>query len=88
MKVSGSHCSKRWRTACLRSSSLPEIGGDAALYFDPRDSRALEMQIERVLTDAALRQQLAEAGIAQAAKFRWDVAAAKTLDVLRHSAAT
>ena len=26
-----------------RSSSLPEIGGDAALYFDPRDSRALEV---------------------------------------------
>jgi glycosyltransferase involved in cell wall biosynthesis len=69
-----------------RSSSLPEIGGDAALYFDPRDSKALETQIERVLTDASLRKQLAEAGIARAAKFRWDVAAAKTLDVLRRSA--
>jgi glycosyltransferase involved in cell wall biosynthesis len=69
-----------------RSSSLPEIGGDAALYFDPRDARALEAQIEHVLTDAALRKQLAEAGVAQAAKFRWDVAAAKTLDVLRRSA--
>ena len=71
-----------------RSSSLPEIGGDAALYFDPRDSRALEVEIERVLNDAALRKQLADAGVARAAQFRWDVAAEKTLAVLRQCAAT
>jgi glycosyltransferase involved in cell wall biosynthesis len=71
-----------------RSSSLPEIGGDAALYFDPRDARTLETEIERVLTDAALRKRLAEAGLARAAQFRWDVAAGKTLDVLRRCAAT
>ena len=69
-----------------RSSSLPEIGGDAALYFDPRDSHALEIEMERVLTDAALRAKLAEAGVARAAKFRWDVAAAQTLAVLRRCA--
>jgi glycosyltransferase involved in cell wall biosynthesis len=68
-----------------RSSSLPEIGGDSALYFDPRDARALETQMERVLTNAALRAQLTNAGLAQAARFRWDVAAEKTLDVLRLS---
>jgi len=45
-----------------RSSSMPEIGGDAALYFDPRDAHALELQIERVTTDAALRQRLAADG--------------------------
>ncbi len=69
-----------------RSSSLPEIGGDAALYFDPRDTRALETQIESVLTDPVLRTKLAEAGVARAAQFRWDVAAEKTLDVLRRCA--
>jgi glycosyltransferase involved in cell wall biosynthesis len=70
-----------------RSSSLPEIGGAAALYFSPRDSRALEAQMERVLTDAALRAQLSAAGVARAAQFRWDAAAEKTLAVLRRSAA-
>jgi glycosyltransferase involved in cell wall biosynthesis len=70
-----------------RSSSLPEIGGDAALYFAPRDSCALESQMERVLTDAALRMQLSAAGVARAAQFRWDVAAEQTLAVLRRSAA-
>jgi glycosyltransferase involved in cell wall biosynthesis len=69
-----------------RSSSLSEIGGDAALYFDPRDARELEAQMERALSDAALRAQLTDAGIARAAQFRWDVAAEKTLEVLRRSA--
>ncbi|HXH39541.1 MAG TPA: glycosyltransferase family 1 protein, partial [Thermoanaerobaculia bacterium] len=71
-----------------RSSSLPEIGGDAAIYFDPRDAKALETEMERVLTDATLRAKLTEAGLARAAQFRWDVAAEKTLDVLRRCAAT
>ena len=69
-----------------RSSSLPEIGGDAALYFSPRDSRELEAQMERVLTDASLRAQLSAAGVERAAQFRWDVAAEQTLAVLRRSA--
>ncbi|HKO58291.1 MAG TPA: glycosyltransferase family 1 protein [Thermoanaerobaculia bacterium] len=68
-----------------RSSSLPEIGGDAALYFAPTSSSELEAQLERVLTDAALREELARKGREQAAKFRWDAAAEQTLDVLRRA---
>jgi glycosyltransferase involved in cell wall biosynthesis len=69
-----------------RSSSLPEIGGDAALYFSPASSSELEAQLERVLTDAALREELARKGREQAAKFRWDVCAEETLAVLRRAA--
>jgi glycosyltransferase involved in cell wall biosynthesis len=69
-----------------RSSSLPEIGGDAALYFSPRKADELEVQMESALTDAALRAQLSVAGIARAAQFRWDVAAEQTLAVLRRAA--
>ena len=66
-----------------RSSSLPEIGGDAALYFDPRDARELEALMERALNDAALRADLAARGRARAAEFSWERAASATLDVLR-----
>ena len=66
-----------------RSSSLPEIGGDAALYFDPRDARELETLMERALADRALRDDLAARGRARAAEFRWDRAAEQTLHVLR-----
>jgi glycosyltransferase involved in cell wall biosynthesis len=69
-----------------RSSSLPEIGGDAALYFDPLNVAELEALLRRVTSDAALRATLAERGRAQSAKFRWDIAAQKTLDVLRRAA--
>ena len=66
-----------------RSSSLPEIGGDAALYFDPHDARSLEALMERALTDRALRDDLAARGRARAAEFGWDRAVEQTLAVLR-----
>ncbi|HUR80091.1 MAG TPA: glycosyltransferase family 1 protein [Thermoanaerobaculia bacterium] len=69
-----------------RSSSLPEIGGDAALYFEPTDADALTAQLRRVLHDPALRAELAKRGRAQAARFLWSDAAEKTFAVLRRAA--
>jgi glycosyltransferase involved in cell wall biosynthesis len=69
-----------------RSSSLPEIGGDAALYFEPRDVDGLTAQLTRVLGDATLRAELARRGRERAAAFRWDRAAAETLAVFRRVA--
>ena len=68
-----------------RSSSLPEVAGDAALYFDPDDPRELEQQIERVLGEPDLRRDLIARGRQRAARFRWDVAAERTLEVLRRA---
>ncbi len=68
-----------------RSSSLPEIGGDAALYFDPKDSRELERLIEQLHTDPRLREEMIARGRARAAEFRWKDAAEKTLEVLRRA---
>jgi glycosyltransferase involved in cell wall biosynthesis len=73
-------------TIAARSSSLPEIGGDAALYFDPTNAQELMRQIERITTDATLRAQLAQRGRERAARFRWDEAARQTLEVLRRAA--
>ncbi|HEX2122356.1 MAG TPA: glycosyltransferase family 1 protein [Thermoanaerobaculia bacterium] len=69
-----------------RSSSLPEIGADAALYFEPRDVDGLEAQLRRVLSDAALREELAARGRTRAAEFSWERAGAQTLEVLRRAA--
>ncbi|MGZ4778131.1 MAG: glycosyltransferase family 4 protein, partial [Thermoanaerobaculia bacterium] len=41
-----------------RTSSLPEIGGDAALYFEPNDSRELAHQLGRVLHHPELRSTM------------------------------
>jgi len=73
-------------TIAARSSSLPEIGGDATLFFPPGDASALEAQLRRILGDAALREDLVRRGRARASEFRWETAAQRTLDVLRHVA--
>ena len=64
---------------CSNTSSLPEVGGGAALYFDPADVKGLRLALERALADDALRERLAEAGREQAAKFSWEATAEKTL---------
>jgi glycosyltransferase involved in cell wall biosynthesis len=66
-----------------RSSSLPEVGGDAALYFDPRNADELAAQLRRVLRDETLRRDLVQRGRRRIAQFRWDRAAEETLKVLR-----
>ena len=69
-----------------RSSSLPEIAGDAALYFEPHDARELERLIERVISDRGLREDMIARGRERAARFRWSDAAARTLEVLHRVA--
>jgi glycosyltransferase involved in cell wall biosynthesis len=63
------------------TSSLPEVGGQAALYFDPYDVEAMAATIRKVWSDADLRVALRERGLAQAARFSWDRAARETLAV-------
>jgi glycosyltransferase involved in cell wall biosynthesis len=57
------------------ASSLPEVGGDAVLYFDPRDVDAMVETIRRALSDESLRWDLRARGFAQAKKFSWEKAA-------------
>lgn len=53
------------------TSSLPEAGGDVALYFDPRDADELSGQLAAVLDDPDLRRRARTAGPAHAARFSW-----------------
>jgi glycosyltransferase involved in cell wall biosynthesis len=68
------------------SSSLPEVGEDAALYFEPKDVDGLAKAIEQLTNDESLRAELVSRGHAQVARFRWSDAAVKTLTVLRRAA--
>ena len=64
------------------ASSLPEVGGDAVLYFDPRNVDAIAETIRRALSDESLQNDLRARGIAQAKKFSWDQAARELLQYL------
>ena len=53
------------------SSSLPEVGGDAAVQVDPHDAIELADAMYRVLTSAGLREELRARGLEWAAGFSW-----------------
>lgn len=63
------------------ATSLPEIGGEGARYFDPTHVDALAELLYNVLHDEALRRQMSEAGRRRAALFSWQATALKTLNV-------
>ena len=69
-----------------RSSSLPEIGGQAALFFEPGNVHDLIEKISLILSDHDLRRDLIEKGRAQAGRFRWQDTAEKTLSIFRSAA--
>ena len=64
--------------ACADATSLPEVAGDAALLFDPRDERAIRAAVACLLGDPSLRESLAQRGREQAARFSWSAAAEGT----------
>jgi glycosyltransferase involved in cell wall biosynthesis len=69
--------------AVSESGALPEIGGEAAVYFDPEDASGMAQRIIDVLTDAELRRCLRARGRARAGNFRWERTAARTLEFYR-----
>jgi alpha-1,3-rhamnosyl/mannosyltransferase len=65
--------------ACSGTSSLPEVGGAAAVYFDPRDPGS----IRQAVADALAAPPDPERSIRQAARFSWSATAAATLEIYR-----
>jgi len=68
---------------CSRASSLPEVVGDAALLFDPKDQEAVTEALARVLADGGLRTEMQRKGLNQARRFGWQQTAQETLAAYR-----
>jgi glycosyltransferase involved in cell wall biosynthesis len=64
------------------AGSLPEVVGDAGLYFDPDDPAGLDWALRRILTDPSLRAELAARGPMHASRFSWERTARLTLDAI------
>ncbi|MGI8689048.1 MAG: glycosyltransferase family 4 protein [Thermomicrobiales bacterium] len=69
-----------------RLTSLPEVAGDAALFFDPDDRAALVAALCRLRDDDALRRTLIARGHERARLFTWQQTAERTLAVFEHVA--
>ncbi|MFB3921676.1 MAG: glycosyltransferase family 4 protein [Terriglobia bacterium] len=63
------------------TSSLPEVGGDAALYVDPRNPQDIAEKVQRAIEDASLREVHVERGLARARVFTWRRTAEQTCAV-------
>jgi glycosyltransferase involved in cell wall biosynthesis len=74
--------------ACLAAatSSLPEIGGNAALYVPPLDADVWADEIAALWGDDDRRAELSRLGLARARQFSWARAARETLKVYRRAA--
>ena len=68
---------------CSDRASLPEVGGDAAIYIDPASAESICKAMLDLEADPARRAALAEAGQQQAARFSWERTARETLDFYR-----
>ncbi|MDD5527979.1 MAG: glycosyltransferase family 1 protein [Patescibacteria group bacterium] len=62
-------------------ASLPEILGDAALYFDPADKSDMFMKLDKLCSDKELREVLIAKGHHQARGYNWWECARRTLEV-------
>ncbi|HEY2470441.1 MAG TPA: glycosyltransferase family 1 protein [Terracidiphilus sp.] len=66
---------------CGNTSSMPEVAGDAALYFDPSDISSMGNALLKIASSPEERQRLIEKGKERVKLFSWDKCAQETYAV-------
>jgi len=66
---------------CSNAASLPEVAGDAALYFDPASHEELAVQVLHILQSTDLRDSLRDLGLQRAKEFNWQDSNRKHLEI-------
>jgi len=64
------------------TTSLPEVCGDAALYFDPRRPEEIADRILTLVRDEGLWRELSARGVERARLFPWEESARRTGEVM------
>ena len=68
--------------ACSRTGALPEVAGEAALYFDPAQPEEIAFCMKRLLSGEK-RKELSVKGMERASLFSWPRAAASLMNLLK-----
>jgi len=66
--------------ALSNASCLPEIAGEAAVYFDPKNARSIIDSVSRIIYDAETARQFVEKGHQRLKNFSWEKMALETLN--------
>lgn len=64
-------------------SSMPEVGGDAALYVDPVNTEDIKRKLKMAVNDQNLRKEMIKKGLERVKLFSWEKAAKQTAEVYR-----
>jgi glycosyltransferase involved in cell wall biosynthesis len=68
--------------AVAHAASLPEVCGEAALYFNPLEVEDIAAKLIAIASHPELRQQLREKGLKHSRLFTWDACSEKTAEAL------
>ena len=71
------------RTISSSTSSMPEVGGDAAFYIDPHDPEDLLRALLHCLLEQPISTDAYGPSLEQARQFSWDISAARTHTLLQ-----
>ncbi len=75
------HCSTP--VICSNVSSLPEVGGDAILTFNPNSVEEIAESIQKVLNDKELQKIMIDKGLEQVSKFSWEKHVLKIIELAK-----
>lgn len=69
--------------AISNGSSIPEVAGDAGVYFDPQDTEDMTESISKLVEDESFRREKSVQSLERAQTFSWERTAKETLEVYK-----
>ncbi|MEM9546805.1 MAG: glycosyltransferase family 1 protein [Bacteroidota bacterium] len=66
------------------SSSLPEVGGSAVMYANPKSAGEIAQRIISLCSNSVLREKFSQLGLSQSAQFSWEKTAWTTIQLFEH----
>jgi glycosyltransferase involved in cell wall biosynthesis len=70
--------------ACSNTACLPEVLGEAAIYFDPLDINDIAEKMRSILLNEGTKKALIKKGFEQVKKYSWDKMAKQTLELYKN----
>jgi glycosyltransferase involved in cell wall biosynthesis len=72
-------------TLVSNTPSLVEVGGEAALSFDPHSIDDIAKVLDNIISDPDLRIEMREKGLKRVAEFSWNRCAQETINVIKNA---
>jgi len=70
--------------ACSNAACLPEILGEAAIYFNPLDIDDMAEKMRSILSNDEIKKELVRRGFEQVKKYSWEKMARETLKIYKN----